>query len=105
MNSWSGSIEIGVTVCEPSNLNFPFSATGFRDGTWVMSGMSILCDGHSMVEDYGCDLDQLSEGDRVSRAEPPVIYITVHTNYFKDVFCVNICIIDQSNEVIFFNNL
>ncbi|KAK0040385.1 neuralized-like protein 4 [Biomphalaria pfeifferi] len=65
VNSWSGSIEIGVTICEPSNMNFPFSATGFRDGTWVMSGMSILCDGHSLVEDYGCDLDQLSEGDKV----------------------------------------
>ncbi|GFR81402.1 neuralized-like protein 4, partial [Elysia marginata] len=66
VNSWSGSIEIGVTVCDPGNLKFPFSATGFRDGTWVMSGTSILCDGHSMVEDYGLDLDQLSEGDRVS---------------------------------------
>ncbi|XP_005104477.1 neuralized-like protein 4 [Aplysia californica] len=71
VNSWSGSIEIGVTVCEPSNLNFPFSATGFRDGTWVMSGMSILCEGHSLVEDYGCDLDQLTEGDRVGVMRSP----------------------------------
>ncbi|XP_053378607.1 neuralized-like protein 4 [Mercenaria mercenaria] len=65
VNSWSGSIEIGVTTCDPDNLNFPISATGFRDGTWVMSGSSVLKDGHSMIEEYGCDLDQLSEGDVV----------------------------------------
>ena len=65
MNSWSGSIEVGVTTCDPDNLNFPISATGFREGTWVMSGSSVLKDGHSMIEEYGCDLDQLSEGDVV----------------------------------------
>ncbi|XP_041377381.1 neuralized-like protein 4 [Gigantopelta aegis] len=65
VNSWSGSIEIGVTTCNPNNLNFPISATGFREGTWVMSGSSILKDGHSMIEEYGCDLDQLSENDQV----------------------------------------
>ncbi|KAJ8320441.1 hypothetical protein KUTeg_002028 [Tegillarca granosa] len=65
VNSWSGSIEIGVTTCEPSSLNFPVSATGFREGTWVMSGSSILKDGHSVIEEYGQDLDQLSENDKV----------------------------------------
>ncbi|XP_033763671.1 neuralized-like protein 4 [Pecten maximus] len=65
VNSWSGSIEIGVTTCDPNNLNFPISATGFREGTWVMSGSSILKDGHSVIEEYGADLDQLSEGDKV----------------------------------------
>ena len=30
-----------------------------------MSGTSILHDGHTATEDYGCDLDQLKEGDRV----------------------------------------
>ena len=66
MNSWSGSIEIGVSACEPTALNnFPTSATGFREGTWVMSGCSILKDGHSTIEEYGRDLDQLGEGDRV----------------------------------------
>ena len=54
-----------MTTCDPSNLNFPTSATGFREGTWVMSGCSILKDGHSTIEEYGQDLDQLGEGDRV----------------------------------------
>lgn len=62
MNSWSGSIEIGVTTCDPGTLKFPISATGFREGTWVMSGSSILRDGHSVIEEYGADLDQLNEG-------------------------------------------
>ncbi|KAK3104995.1 hypothetical protein FSP39_014857 [Pinctada imbricata] len=65
VNSWSGCIEIGVTTCDPDNLSFPISATGFREGTWVMSGSSILMDGHSIIEEYGADLDQLNEGDKV----------------------------------------
>lgn len=31
----------------------------------MMSGSSVLKDGHSMIEEYGCDLDQLSETDIV----------------------------------------
>ena len=65
INSWSGSIEIGVTTLDPQNINFPTSATGFREGTWVVSGSTLLVDGHQMREDYGPDLDTLSEGDRV----------------------------------------
>jgi len=47
------------------NLSFPTSATGFHEGTWVMSGCSIMKDGHTTLDDYGQDLDQLAEGDRV----------------------------------------
>ncbi|KAL8564482.1 hypothetical protein ACOMHN_017624 [Nucella lapillus] len=65
VNSWSGSIEIGITTCNPDTLTLPLSATGLRDGTWVMSGTSILRDGHTAKEEYGSDLDQLKEGDRV----------------------------------------
>ena len=67
VNSWSGSIEIGLTTCDPANLNFPTSATGFREGTWVMSGCSILKDGHSTIEEYGRDLDQLGKMKVYSR--------------------------------------
>ncbi|XP_070207113.1 neuralized-like protein 4 isoform X3 [Littorina saxatilis] len=65
VNSWSGSIEIGITTCNPDTLTLPLSATGLRDGTWVMSGTSVLRDGHTATEEYGRDLDQLKEGDRV----------------------------------------
>lgn len=65
INSWSGSIEIGVTACDPESLELPSSATDLRDGSWIMSGSSILKDGRSIVEVYGTDLDKLGEGDRI----------------------------------------
>lgn len=65
MNSWSGSIEIGVTALDPAGLDFPSSATGLKGGSWIVSGCSVLRDGRSVLEEYGRDLDQLSEGDRV----------------------------------------
>ena len=54
-----------MTTCDPDNLVFPTSATGFREGTWVLSGCSVMHDGHTIVDEYGQDLDQLSEGDCV----------------------------------------
>lgn len=65
MNSWSGSIEIGVTALDPASLDFPSSATGLKGGSWIVSGCSVLRDGRSVLEEYGRDLDQLAEGDRV----------------------------------------
>lgn len=65
VNSWSGSIEIGVTALDPNTLDFPSSATGLKGGSWIISGCSVLRDGRSVLEEYGQDLDQLSEGDRV----------------------------------------
>lgn len=67
INSWSGSIEVGVTCCDPNTVDIPFpsSATELREGTWIMSGHSILKDGRSVNEEYGTDLDKLEEGDRV----------------------------------------
>nr|CAD7587837.1 unnamed protein product [Timema genevievae] len=65
INSWSGSIEIGVTACDPETMDFPSSATELRNGSWIMSGNSILKDGRSMLEVYGMDLDKLNEGDRI----------------------------------------
>lgn len=65
MNSWSGSIEIGVTALDPAALDFPSSATGLKGGSWIVSGCSVLKDGRSVLEEYGRDLDQLGEGDRV----------------------------------------
>ena len=67
INSWSGSIEVGVTCCDPNTIDVPFpsSATELREGTWIMSGNSILKDGRSINENYGTDLDKLEEGDRV----------------------------------------
>ncbi|XP_032437922.1 neuralized-like protein 4 isoform X1 [Xiphophorus hellerii] len=65
VNSWSGSIEIGVTALDPASLDFPSSATGLKGGSWIVSGCSVLRDGRSVLEEYGRDLDQLAEGDCV----------------------------------------
>lgn len=65
VNSWSGSIEIGVTALDPAHLDFPSSATGLKGGSWIVSGCSVLRDGRSILEEYGQDLDQLGEGDCV----------------------------------------
>ncbi|XP_074839129.1 neuralized-like protein 4 isoform X2 [Carettochelys insculpta] len=71
VNSWSGSIEIGVTALDPDHLDFPSSATGLKGGSWIVSGCSVLRDGRSILEEYGQDLDQLGEGDRVGVQRTP----------------------------------
>ncbi|XP_068855509.1 LOW QUALITY PROTEIN: neuralized-like protein 4, partial [Aphelocoma coerulescens] len=65
VNSWSGSIEVGVTALDPAELDFPSSATGLRGGSWVVSGCSVLRDGRSLREDFGRTWDALAEGDSV----------------------------------------
>ena len=44
----------------------PACATKLKNGTWIMSGISVLKDGNSLMEIYGADLDKLSEGDKVA---------------------------------------
>ena len=83
VHSWSGSIEVGVTACDPDTLESPLpsSATELRRGSWIMSGNSILKDGRSIHENYGTvDLDKLEEGDRVG---------VIRTTHGDLVFFVN----------------
>ena len=83
VHSWSGSIEVGVTACDPNTLESPLpsSATELRRGSWIMSGNSILKDGRSIHENYGTvDLDKLDEGDRVG---------VIRTTHGDLVFFVN----------------
>lgn len=54
-----------MTALDPAALDFPSSATGLKGGSWIVSGCSVLKDGRSVLEEYGRDLDQLAEGDRV----------------------------------------
>ncbi|KAB7508105.1 Neuralized-like protein 4 [Armadillidium nasatum] len=65
LNTWSGSIEIGVTVCNPDIIDIPITATDLKGGTWIMLGQGVFRDGQSLHEAYGCDLDKLVEGDKV----------------------------------------
>ncbi|KAK5646861.1 hypothetical protein RI129_005325 [Pyrocoelia pectoralis] len=65
VNSWSGSLEIGVTDCDPLHFEFPACASRLQNGTWIMAGNSILKDGALLTERYGTDLDRLNQDDRV----------------------------------------
>ncbi|KAI4464542.1 neuralized [Holotrichia oblita] len=65
VNSWSGSLVIGVTECDPMHLEFPACASKLQNGSWIMAGNCILKDGILLVERYGIDLDKLSQDDRV----------------------------------------
>lgn len=65
--SWSGSIEVGVLLCDdPSRLELPGSATELTSGAWVLSGTTLLHNGVPIRrEPHGWDLDQLGENDVV----------------------------------------
>ncbi|XP_064459470.1 neuralized-like protein 4 isoform X2 [Ornithodoros turicata] len=123
ISTWSGSIEIGVTTLDPSTLTFPSSATNLRDSSWVMSGIGVLQDGKPLVEEYGVDLDQLGEGDKVGVMRtssgdlvffvnghsqgvaatriPPQIYVVVDL-YGK---CAQVTIVDSSESRLITDNI
>ncbi|KAG5890383.1 hypothetical protein JTB14_029747 [Gonioctena quinquepunctata] len=65
VTKWAGSIEIGVTTHSPTDLEFPFTMTNVRSGTWMMTGSGIMHNGTIVLEQYGVNLDRLQVGDRV----------------------------------------
>lgn len=60
--SWSGSIEIGVTECNPETIGLPACAINLCQGTWIMTSCGIYHDGVRAIEMYGTDLNELEEG-------------------------------------------
>lgn len=65
MISWSGSIEIGVTECNPETIELPSCAMNLRQGSWIMAGSGIIHNGDRIVEMYGTDLNDLEEGSTI----------------------------------------
>lgn len=65
VSKWAGSIEIGVTTHSPTDLEFPFTMTNVRSGTWMMTGSGIMHNGTTVLEQYGVNLDRLQVSDRV----------------------------------------
>ncbi|KAL7305937.1 hypothetical protein TKK_0001411 [Trichogramma kaykai] len=65
VTKWAGSIEIGVTTHSPTELEFPFTMTNVRSGTWMMTGNGVMHNGTTMIDHYGQNLDRLQVGDRV----------------------------------------
>ena len=78
VESWSGSLEVGVTTADPQTLTsssedgggFPSSANELSQGSsWIMSGNTVRRDGKSVHENYGqLDLDQVNEQVRTTEA-------------------------------------
>ena len=54
---WSGSIEAGVTLIRPEDLDFPNTMTDIDYDTWMLSGSSVMRDGQTIrfVKDIGMD--------------------------------------------------
>lgn len=77
-----GSIEIGVTTHSPLDLEFPFTMTNVRSGTWMMTGSGIMHNGTIVLEQYGVNLDRLQVGDRVgvARRENGCLHFFVNGN-------------------------
>ncbi|XP_018330775.1 neuralized-like protein 4 isoform X2 [Agrilus planipennis] len=80
VTKWAGSIEIGVTTHSPTDLDFPFTMTNVRSGTWMMTGSGIMHNGTTVLEQYGVNLDRLQVGDRVGviRKDSGVLHFLVN---------------------------
>lgn len=65
VSKWAGSIEIGVTTWSATELEFPFTMTNVRSGTWMMTGNGVMHNGTTVIEQYGQNLDKLQAGDRI----------------------------------------
>ncbi|XP_076236666.1 neuralized E3 ubiquitin protein ligase 4 isoform X2 [Calliopsis andreniformis] len=65
ITKWAGSIEIGVTTHSPTELEFPFTMTNVRSGTWMMTENGVMHNGTTIIADYSQNLDRLQVGDRV----------------------------------------
>ena len=59
VNKWAGSIEIGVTLHSPQNLDYPSTMTNIRSGTWMMTGNGVMHNGTTVIDEYGHNLDRL----------------------------------------------
>jgi len=62
---WSGSIEAGVTLIRPEDLEFPSTMTDIDYDTWMLSGSAVMRDGQTVRNGYCCDLDTLGVGSRL----------------------------------------
>lgn len=65
VSRWSGSLEMGVTLIEPDELEFPDTMTDVTYDTWMLSGSTVMKDGSSTSRDYGIDLDTVTPGTRI----------------------------------------
>lgn len=56
---------LGVTAIRPDELEFPSTMTDIDHDTWMLSGSTVMRDGVTLRHHYSCDLDKLTEGNRI----------------------------------------
>ena len=60
--SWSGSIDIGVTTCDPDTMELP--AWALRTGLWLMTNSGIVHDSDPVTDpSYGARCSSWEEGN------------------------------------------
>ena len=80
METWSGSIEIGVIALDPENIELPASATALCEGSWILSGCTVLRNSESILDEYGCDLDACAIGDRIGVQRTRIGELRIYLN-------------------------
>jgi neuralized-like protein 4 len=67
---------MGVTSHSPNELDFPFTMTNVRSGTWMMTGNGVMHNGTTVIEQYGQNLDKL----KVSFSNDGSMYLSTVSN-------------------------
>lgn len=88
--SWSGSIEIGVTECDPDTLEIPSCATNLRHGSWIMTTSGISHDGDRIMEIYGMGLTDLEEGNTLGVMRTSNVIVHNSLLCIPPSFCIEI---------------
>ena len=61
VDSWIGSLQIGVTTNSPATLQFPSAMTNITSGTtWMLTAFGVKRNGETINDDYGQSLDDLT---------------------------------------------
>jgi len=61
VDSWIGSLQIGVTTHSPDTLQFPSAMTDVTSGTtWILTAFGVKRNGETINDDYGQSLDDLT---------------------------------------------
>lgn len=68
VEKWAGSIEIGVTLHSPNDIDFPSTMTNIRSGTWMMTGTGVMHNGTTIIDMYGQNLDRLKVSQGVIKS-------------------------------------
>ena len=88
--SWCGSIDIGVTECDPETLVIPPCATNLCHGSWIMTCSGIIHNGDRIVETYGANLNDLQEGNTLGVMRTSNVIYNLLAHHLHSSFYIEI---------------